>query len=158
MQIEFKPLKDIPKQDIIELLNHPLVRRHMPLAKDDFDDQAYDKFIAAKQKLWDDHGYGPWALIVDQQFVGWGGLQYEEGDADLALVLHPKHWGLGKVLFDAILQKSIKETKLDSITALLPPSRTRTKGMLKLGFQPDGELIIHGERFIRYRLFCHSKS
>lgn len=45
---------------------------------------------------WQQYGYGPWAFEIDQQFAGWGGLQYEEGDADLALVLHPKFWGSGK--------------------------------------------------------------
>jgi ribosomal-protein-alanine N-acetyltransferase len=37
--------------------------------------------------------------------------------------------------------------------SLPPPSRKRTKGLLRLGFKLDGELVIEGERFIRYRLF-----
>jgi len=52
MKIEFKRLPEINKSEIIELLNHPLVRRHMPLAKDCFDDAAYDAFIADKEQLY----------------------------------------------------------------------------------------------------------
>lgn len=39
-----------------------------------------------------------WSLgfFVDGQFAGWGGLQQEDGDADLALVLHPDYWGLAE--------------------------------------------------------------
>jgi hypothetical protein len=39
------------------------------------------------------------------------------------------------------------------VTILLPPSRTRVKGVLRLGFVPDGEVDIDGERFVRYRLW-----
>lgn len=152
MNIEFTRLAEIPKSEIISLLNHPLVRRHMPLAKNTFDDAAYDAFIADKDQLWVEHGYGPWAFIVNGKFVGWGGLQYEEGDADLALVLHPDHWGLGKPIYKRIIQQAFGPMGFKSITVLLPPSRTRLKGLAKLGFQPDGELIIKDERFLRFRL------
>lgn len=36
-----------------------------------------------------------------------------------------------------------------SITVLFPVSRTRIKGLLRLKFQPDGELLIEGVRFLR---------
>ena len=150
MEIEFKCLSEIDKSKIIELMNHPLVRRHMPLAKGGFD---YEAFIADKEQLWAQHGYGPWAVVVDGQFVGWGGLQHEAGDADLALVLHPDHWGLGQAIYEEIIKKAFCDMRLQSITVLLPPSRTRVKGLMKLGFKPEGELIIQGERFLRYRLY-----
>lgn len=150
--MEFKRLTEIKKSEIIELLNHPLVRRHMPLAKELFDEKAYESFIADKEALWAEHGYGPWGFVIDDVFVGWGGLQFEEGDADLALVLHPKYWGFGKVIYEEIIRRAFDEMGLKSITILLPPSRTRLKGIMRLNFKPDGELIIQGERFLRYRL------
>jgi [ribosomal protein S5]-alanine N-acetyltransferase len=153
MKIECKRLSEINKSEIVELLNHPQVRRHMPLAKDFFDDAAYDAFIADKEQLWAKYGYGPWAFVVEGKFVGWGGLQYEEGDADLALVLHPDYWGIGRAIYETIIKKAFGEMGFESITALLPPSRTRIKGLEKLGFQLDGELIIKSERFLRYRLY-----
>ena len=153
MKIECKRLSEINKSEIIQLFNHPLVRRHMPLAKNCFTDAAYDAFIADKEQLWAEHGYGPWAFVVDDKFAGWGGLQYEEGDADLALVLHPDFWGMGRAIYETIIKKAFGEMGFESITALLPPSRTRTKGLERLGFQPDGELLIKGERFLRYRLY-----
>ncbi|MEQ9592020.1 MAG: hypothetical protein RLN86_05445, partial [Cyclobacteriaceae bacterium] len=99
MEISFKRLTEIKRSEIMELMNNQLVRREMPLLAGDFTQSDCDKFIAAKESMWREHGYGPWAFIVNGQFAGWGGLQPEDGEADLALVLHPKYWGIGKVLY-----------------------------------------------------------
>ncbi len=152
MNIEFKRLSEVEKSEIIELMNNQLVRRQMPLLKDDFTESVCDKFIEAKELLWLEHGYGPWAFTVNGQFAGWGGLQPENGEADLALVLHPTYWGLGKILYKKIIGKAFGEMELKSVTVLFPPTRTRIKGLFRLGFKEDGELEVEGKQFIRYRL------
>jgi [ribosomal protein S5]-alanine N-acetyltransferase len=91
MSIVFKRLSGVDKLAIIGLMNDPLVRRHMPLASGDFGPSECDEFVAAKERLWEEHGYGPWAFLLDGEFVGWEGLQPEGGEVDLGLVLHPKH-------------------------------------------------------------------
>lgn len=152
MNIEFRRLTEIETSEIIELMNHPLVRRQMPLINDNFDESDCDAFIAAKERLWAEYGYGPWAFVIDGQFVGWGGLQPENGEVDLGLVLHPNHWGVGKALYDEIIDRAFGEMGFETVTVLFPPTRMRIKGLLRLGFKEDGELEIGGERFIRYRL------
>jgi RimJ/RimL family protein N-acetyltransferase len=158
MNIEFKRLTEVEKSEIIELMNNPLVRRQMPLTSDNFSESDCDNFIAAKERLWAEHGYGPWAFVVDGQFVGWGGLQPEDGEADLALVLHPNHWGVGKALYDKIIEQAFGEMGFERVVVLFPPTRTRVKGLLRLGFEKDGELEVNGERFIRYKLGKSTKS
>jgi hypothetical protein len=152
MHIEFKRLSDVDKADIIELMNHPLVRRQMPLTNASFGEAECDGFVRGKEALWAEHGYGPWAFVVDGRFAGWGGLQPEDGDADLALVLHPRHWGIGRHIYDEIIRRAFGEMGFASVTILFPPTRTRVKGLLRLGFRPDGETVIGGERFLRFRL------
>jgi hypothetical protein len=152
MNIDFKRLSEVEKSEIIELMNDPSVRRHMPLTSDTFGRSDCDEFVAAKERLWSEHGYGPWAFVVDGQFVGWGGLQPENGDADLALVLHPNHWGIGKALYDEIIGRAFGEMGLETVTVLLPPTRKRVKGLFRLGFEEDGELMVGDQRFTRYRL------
>lgn len=152
VHIEFKRLTEVDNSDIIELMNNHLVRRQMPLLVDDFSESVCNNFIAAKEQLWNDYGYGPWAFIVDGQFAGWGGLQPENGEADLGLVLHPNYWGIGKLLYNEIISRAFGEMGLKSVTVLFPPTRTRIKGLLRLGFREDSELEIGNERFIRYRL------
>lgn len=81
-------------------------------------------------------------------------MQPEEGDADLGLVLHPDYWGYGKVIYKEIIRRAFEEMGFKSVIILFPPTRTRVKGIFRLGFQLDGEVEIGGERFIRYRLYA----
>ncbi|UVL63547.1 GNAT family N-acetyltransferase [Pseudomonas sp. B21-032] len=152
MDLQFKRLSEISSADIIELNNNSRVLRHMPLGRPDFDEAKCAAWVAEKESQWQVNGYGPWAFLVNQKFAGWGGLQLTEGDADLALVLHPDYWGHGRAIFAEILRRAFEEIGLESVTVLLAPSRTRVKGMLRLGFQPDGEVCLDGVRFVRYRL------
>lgn len=155
MNIEFKRLTEVNKISIIELMNNPLVRRQMPLLSYEFDQSICDQFIKAKEKLWTEYGYGPWAFIVNGNFAGWGGLQPEQEEADLAIVLHPNYWGIGKVIYDKIMKKAFGEMGLKSVTVLFPPSRTRINGLIRLGFKMDGELEIGNTSFIRFRIDNH---
>ncbi len=150
---EVKPLTEIPKDEIIELMNHPKLRQHMPLLTGDFDDSKYDSFIHAKQKIWEEYGYGPWAFILNGQFIGWGGLQPIDQDVEIALVLHPNFWGNGKAIYQKIIKYAFEDQKLESVVILLPPSRTRIDPILKLGFEPDGECEFSGTPYTRYRLY-----
>ena len=152
MKIEFKRLTEVEKYKIIELMNNPQVLQQMPLAGESFSESNCDQFIAAKEQLWVEHGYGPWAFLLDGKFAGWGGLQPENGEADLALVLHPNHWGKGKALYDEIISRAFGEMGFETVTVLLPPTRKRIKGLFRLGFKEDGEVEVGKERFIRYRL------
>jgi len=102
--------------------------------------------------MWEESGFGPWAFVLDDEFIGWGGLQPEGGEVDLGLVLSPKHWGAGPVLSRRILMYAFEELDVDSVIALLPPSRTRVAALRRLGFREDGEILIEDQRFVRYRL------
>jgi [ribosomal protein S5]-alanine N-acetyltransferase len=92
-----------------------------------------------EERMWAEHGYGPWAFLIDGKFADWGGL-------------HPDYWGYRKVIYEEIVWRAFGEMGLESVMILFPPTRTRVKGILRLGFKPDGEVEIAGERFIRYRL------
>ena len=157
MILEFKRLTEIDLIDIISLNNNPDVLRQMPLGSANFDLAKAQEWVQQKDAQWQQYGYGPWAFLINQKFAGWGGLQYEKGDADLALVLHPDFWGSGKVIYHEIVKRAFTSLRLESITILLPSSRTRIKGIFRLGFQPDGEVDIEGARFQRFRLYAPNK-
>lgn len=151
MPIEFKRLTEVPLRDLADLFNDPAVRRHLPLAKAPFTARTCAGFVAAKEKMWMEHGYGPWAFFVDGEFAGWGGLQPDGLDADLGFVLHPRFWGLGFKLSREILRQAFDEMDRDSVIVLLPPSRTRIRALTRMGFVADGEALVDQERFMRYR-------
>jgi len=153
VNIQFSRLSQISLNDIIELNTNGRVLKQIPLADGiNFDEKQCIAWANAKEKQWQEYGYGPWAFVVDGKFAGWGGLQYEAGDADLALVLHPDYWGLGKRIFAKITQQAFNQMGLQSITILLPPTRVKLQGIYQLGFALDGEVVINNQPFIRYRL------
>lgn len=142
----------IDPAEYVALLLHPLVRKHMPLTGDTFDEMECKEWIKGKEEQWLKFGYGPWAFVVDGRFAGWGGLQNEAGDADLGLVLFPEFWGMGKTITLEVLSRAFGEMGIESVTVHFPPSRKHIRGLLRLGFQVDGETRIDGQLFIRYRL------
>lgn len=153
MHIKLARLGQINMDEIIALNTNERVLKQMPLAEGSvFDENACIAWVKGKEQQWAENGYGPWAILVDGKFAGWGGFQKEDDDADLALVLHPQYWGCGKQIFDEMIRKAFGEMGFESITILLPPSRTKLKGIYALGFEQDGEMIYDGVRFIRYRL------
>ena len=151
-KIMFTRLTKIPPDAIIDLMNDPAVLRHLPLAQDEFGDVECARFVAAKEQMWEERGFGPWAFVLDGEFIGWGGLQPEGDDVDVGLVLNQKYWGAGYALYRRILTYAFENLRVDSVTVLLPISRTRVAAMRRLGFQKDGDIVIQDQCFIRYRL------
>lgn len=154
MQFIKRRLKDIDKEKIIQLLTHSLVKRHMPLSSTHFGEEEYVDFITAKEQIWEEHGFGPEGYFVDDVFIGWAGLQPDEGDDfEIAIVLVPEQWGYGRHIYKELVEFAFIRLKLKSVVIYFPPSRTRIKGIFKAGFIRDGENVIDGKRFMRYRLW-----
>ena len=151
-EIEFVHLFEVKEEQIIALMNNEMVGKQLPLLADGFLAEDCRAFLKAKKQLWDEHGFGPWAFLINGEFAGWGGLQPEHGEADFALVLHPKFWGWGRKIFDRVKDLAFNQMNLNSITVLLPPRRPNSKAITRLGFTDDGHLTVDGELFMRFRL------
>jgi ribosomal-protein-alanine N-acetyltransferase len=150
-EIKLVHLFEVEEEQIIILMNNEIVGKQLPLLAEGFSAENCRVFLKAKQQLWDEHGFGPWAFLIKGEFAGWGGLQPEHGEADFALVLHPKFWGWGRKIFNKVKDQAFNEMNLNSITILLPPSRPNSKAVTRLGFTADGDLTIEGEVFMRFR-------
>lgn len=150
-KIDTAYLQDIEPLKIIALMNNKLVARYLPLLSGEFTEEHCRTFVAAKQKLWQEHGFGPWAFMVDGEFAGWGGLQPEQGEADFALVLHPDYWGLGRRIFNLVKHKAFNEMNILSIIALLPPNRHNANAILRFGFTEEQSLEIGDQVFRKFR-------
>ncbi len=59
MKLEFKRMSEIGCPDYAALNTNPLVMRQMPLSDSSFDEAACREWVKAKEKLWEEHGYGP---------------------------------------------------------------------------------------------------
>jgi RimJ/RimL family protein N-acetyltransferase len=151
-EIEFVHLFEVEEGQIIDLMNNEMVGKLLPLLAGGFSTENCRDFLKAKKQLWDKHGFGPWAILINGQFAGWGGLQPERGEADFALVLHPKFWGWGRRIFNEVKDRAFNQMNLSSITILFPPSRQNSKAITRLGFTNDGQVTIGGEVFMKFRL------
>ena len=123
----------------------------MPLSTDMTSAEAA-AWVAAKDAQWEENGYGPWAVLVKGVFAGWSGFQAEDGAADLAVVLRPEHWGLGRAVADAALAQGFGAPGLDAVVIALPLTRSPARVVARLGFVPDGEVAYGGATFRRFRL------
>lgn len=151
-RIVFAPLRTIPPEAISALMNDPDVRRHLPLARGHFGAAECEAFLAAKEAMWETHGYGPWAFVLGDAFIGWGGAQPEGPDIDIGLILHRAHWGAGRQLYQRVVTHAFAHLAAESVITLLPPSRTRVAGLQRLGFRADGAVRLGQHAFNRYRL------
>jgi RimJ/RimL family protein N-acetyltransferase len=151
-EIKFVHLYEVEEEKIIDLMNNGSVAKYLPLLSGEFSEEDCRTFLKAKKKLWKEHGFGPWAFLIDQEFAGWGGLQPEQGEADFALILHPKYWGWGLKIFREVEDRAFNDMNLSSITALLPPNRQNSKAITRFGFIEEGELKIDGKIFRKFRL------
>jgi len=150
-RITFGPLAEIDNGLLLNMLLDPDVRRHMPLAGDNWDEQSAGDWAKAKDAQWQENGFGPWAIRLDDTFAGWGGFQKEEDEVDLGLVLLPQHWGQGAAIFRLLVARG-REMGLTNVTIMLPPSRLRLNGLARLGFTPMADVEYAGQRFHKFRL------
>ena len=150
--VSFVRLPDVAIDDVVALLNEPRNARHMPLVGEPFTAATAADWVAAKDAQWQRNGYGPWAVLLDGEFAGWGGFQAEPEGADLALVLLPRFWGSGAVVARAMIDAGFSELGLEVILVSLPYSRRPGPVLARWGFAPDGEATHGGVRFQRYRL------
>ncbi len=121
--IRFADLNGIEDEQIIALMNNPLVGKLLPLLGNSFSADDCRTFKAAKKKLWDEFGFGPWAFMIEDNFAGWGGLQPENGDADFALILHPDYWGWGRKIFSKVKHQAFNQMAEDLETSIIAQER-----------------------------------
>ncbi|GAA3695465.1 hypothetical protein GCM10022204_09070 [Microlunatus aurantiacus] len=151
--ITFVRLTEVDLDAVTSLLNEPRNARHLPLAGGEpFTAETAAAWVAAKNRQWDEHGFGPWAVLVDGRLAGWGGFQAEENGADFALVLRPRFWGHGEAITRRALAQGFDELGLDEVLIALPYSRHPDRAVARHGFVPDGEVAYGGVRFRQYRL------
>ncbi|HEY5980551.1 MAG TPA: GNAT family N-acetyltransferase [Microlunatus sp.] len=152
-EIAFVRLTEVDLGNVAALLNEPRNARHLPLAGDDaFTTETAAAWVAGKDRQWDEHGYGPWAVLIDGEFAGWGGFQAEENGADFALVLGPDFWGHGESVVCRALDLGFRELGLDEVLIALPHSRQPDRVVARYGFVPAGDVDYGGVRFRQYRL------
>ncbi|WP_082677476.1 GNAT family N-acetyltransferase [Ruegeria profundi] len=151
-KIEFTRLPDIDAKEILFHMSDPRLMEHMPLLTGAWGLSDVARFVEAKEQCWSRDGLGHWAILHNGNYVGWGGFQKEEGEWDYGLVLKPDSFGLGGRITRKALDFAASDPRIPFVTFLLPPSRTKTGALLRLGAEFIGETEYEGALFRKYRL------
>lgn len=150
--ITFTRLPEIDPDEIIAHMSDPRVAQHMPLATSAWNREAVTEFIATKEGCWSRDGLGHWAILSDNDYVGWGGFQKEGEEWDFGLVLKPDSFGLGTRIAKIAIEFAIADERIPFVTFLIPPSRTKLRALERFGARFVGETEYEGAKFLKYRL------
>ena len=150
--IAFQRLTEVPLDEIVAHMSDPRVTEHMPLSRAPWDRSRCAELVAAKETCWARDGLGHWAFFCGGTYAGWGGFQKEGDEWDYGLVLKRDYFGFGPRITRRALAFARGDPRIPFVTFLLPPSRTRLKGLARLGASQVGETLYAGNRFLKYRL------
>lgn len=151
-EITFTRLTEIPRDEIIAHMSDPRVAEHMPLLTFRWDSAAVAKFIATKEEYWDRDGLGYWAILCNDNYVGWGGFQKENDEWDYGLVLKSDSFGLGTRISKKAIEFAIVDVRIPFVTFLFPPSRKNLRALERFGARFVDEIDYEGAKFLKYRL------
>lgn len=152
-RIAFARLSAIPAREILAHMADPRVAAHLPLMTAPWGIEDVLAFVAMKEGAWDRDGRGHQAILLDGEYVGWGGFEKEaEGVWDLGLVLRADRFGLGPAIAARLLEDARADPRIEEVTFLLAPSRRSLRALDRIGAQAEGEAEHAGQRFLRYRL------
>lgn len=151
-RITFARLYEIEPKDITDHMSDLRLRDHMPLLTQKWDEVATQSFVQEKEACWQRDGLGHWAILLDGNYIGWGGFQREAEEWDFGLVLKPSFFGLGLPIIRKAMSFARQDERICFVTFLLPLSRTRRKALKRLGAEFVAQVDYHGEVFLKYRL------
>jgi len=100
--IEYTKFSNVNPNDFIPLLNKQKIREHL-IEHELFNTDSVTEWIKSKIKVDAIHGCRVRAIIVNNQLIGWCGIQLENEKYEIAIVIDDKFWGLGKNVFYDIM-------------------------------------------------------
>ncbi len=151
-EVSFVRLTEIEPTEIARHMSDPRLAEHMPLLVGKWDTEVVENFVARKERSWIRDGLGHWAILVNGEYVGWGGFQKEGEEWDFGLVLRPEAFGLGRRITKKAIEFAHADERISFVTFLLPPSRKKLGALDRLGAKYVGAIDYDGERFLKYRL------
>lgn len=145
-------LKDLSQPTIAqwaELFKNEKIRRHMPLASDSVDDLWIETWINSKKSISRITPFEIYSIWRNDEFCGWAGIQPDEACFEIAIVLKPEFWGLGKVLASDLIQKFKDSNICKPLFMYLPFSRNVEIVAKRFKFFLSGEVEIDGVHFAK---------
>ncbi|HWN72877.1 MAG TPA: GNAT family N-acetyltransferase [Solirubrobacterales bacterium] len=114
-----------------------------------FTAQVLDELVEGDRTHWEDHGFGPWALVERDSgaFAGRGGLAWtsveEVAEIELPWSIEPRLHGNGLATEAAVAAiEWARQLDFDQVIALILPTNTASQRVAeKAGFSREAEVI-----------------
>lgn len=100
--IEYVKFSDVNPQDFLPLLNKLKIREHL-IQHELFDINTTSAWMKSKVEVDGIEGCKVRAINVDNQLVGWCGIQFENDKYEIAIVIDDSSWGLGIKIFHEMM-------------------------------------------------------
>lgn len=101
--LSYLPLNQVGLTELISLLNKARVREHL-MTHAVFDQDSAQQWIESKMAVDALQGCQVRAVMVDGFLAGWCGIQLENNQPELAVVLDDQFWGVGKRIFKDMMR------------------------------------------------------
>lgn len=147
--IRYLPFDQVSEIDFISLLNRPKIREHL-MEHGFFDESTIKEWIKSKLEVDTVPGCRLRAIVSDNRLVGWCGIQLENKQYELAVVLDESVWGLGKQVF-AEMMTWAKEFGLQSVYLHLLNTRPEYKFLSKMAKRVFNSTL-YGNQFTTYEI------
>lgn len=139
------------ENSLFQALGDPLVVKHM--ASKGITLKDCKSIVSDSLEHWKEHGIGSWAVVIKGQIVGWAGFKHwKDQEFEVLIVLSPLHWGLGKAIFDILVELAVKKFELSNLYILLPETRKSFRYLRRIGFEFASDEIYNGEAFKKFVL------
>ena len=97
-EITYPRLDAIDAEELLPLLNSHRVRQHL-IAHPLFTLSSLQQWLVEKQHVDATPGCRVRAIALNDELIGWCGIQRENDEYELAVVIGEQGWGVGKAVF-----------------------------------------------------------
>ena len=147
--IRYEKMSDVNPDDFIPVLNAEEIRNHL-VSHDLFDSVTICEWVKEKTKCGDTPGCRVRAIIVDNKLAGWCGIQKDNENYEIAMVISKSHWGIGTSVFQD-LKSWAKELGHNEVTIHLLETRPEYRFLTKASTKSYKSKLL-GRNFITYHV------
>lgn len=97
-KLEYVKFSAVSPHEFKLLLNKESTRKHL-INYERFDLNSAKTWIQEKVEMDSIKGCKLRGIVIGSSLAGWCGIQVEDGQYEIAIVLDKAHWGIGKIVF-----------------------------------------------------------
>lgn len=148
-KISYVRMDQVTPDQFLPLLNKQKIRTHL-IEHLLFDDKTAQEWLAEKVEMDAYPKCRVRAVIVDSRLAGWCGIQLEDGKYEIAIVLDDEFWGVGKRVFQEIMEWA-REFEHQTLLIHFLNTRPKYKFLQKMANNVY-ETELMGSKFTTYEL------